>query len=465
MLRQTMRTLEIIRPARFAVLALATLGLLAGSGAQAQTTVTCSTAVGSTNCFAQIPDGARNGAVTGLPQTYNPGTLNSVLVVPASACLSGTVGTVTAQVKIKHTWVGDLIVTLIHPNGVTSVVLLNRPNAAAPSNCSRDDVNATFADGAGTSAATACNYAIPAVGGTVAPIAALASFSGLAGAGNWTLRVQDANGGEYGYLEDWSLTLTCGAAPPVPVVSIVATTPGASFPGVNGQFTVTRVGDLTNPLTVNYTVGGTAVAGTDYTALSGTVTIGAGQATAPITVTPLLVPGANKTVVATLSALGTYTIGAPASDTVTILAAVPPTVSIVATTPNASFPGTNGQFTVTRTGPTTAALTVNYTISGTAASGTDFTPVTGSVIIPIGQSTALITVSPLLVPPFSKTVVATLTSSLTYTIGAPAADTVTILAAAVITAVPTMSPLMLMLLGGLLALAGMLVLGSGRFRG
>ncbi|MEO6324111.1 MAG: proprotein convertase P-domain-containing protein [Thermoanaerobaculia bacterium] len=356
-LKQIMKTLESLRPTRLAVIALASLGILAaGIPASAQTTVTCSTAVGSTNCFAQIPDAYD---ATGVPQTYTSGILDSVLVVPASACASGTVAAVTAQVKLKHTWVGDLIVTLIHPNGATSAILLNRPNAAAPSNCSRDDVDATFQDGAGTSAATACNFTIPAVSGLVAPIGPLAAFSGLAGAGNWTLRVQDANGGEYGYLEDWALTLTCGAIVP------------------------------------------------------------------------------------------------------------PPVVSISASVPTAFFPGQNGQFTVTRSGATTAALLVNYTVGGTAASGIDYVALTGSVTIPIGSSSAVITVSPLLVPPSARTVIATLTASALYTIGNPSA-TVTILAAPTaqpIVQVPALSPMMLMLLGGLLGLAGMLVLGSGRFRG
>ena len=46
-----------------------------------------------------------------------------------------------------------------------------------------------------------------------------------------------------------------------------------------------------------------------------------------------------------------------------------------------------GVFTVSRTGSTTAALTVNYTVSGTATNGTDYQNLTGSVVIPVGRST------------------------------------------------------------------------------
>ena len=44
-----------------------------------------------------------------------------------------------------------------------------------------------------------------------------------------------------------------------------------------GQFTVTRTGATTAALTVNYAVAGTATAGSDYTALAGSVTIPAGR--------------------------------------------------------------------------------------------------------------------------------------------------------------------------------------------
>lgn len=51
-----------------------------------------------------------------------------------------------------------------------------------------------------------------------------------------------------------------------------------------GHFIVTRTGSTANPLTVNYTVGGTAVPGVDYAALPGSVTIPAGQSMVKIPV-------------------------------------------------------------------------------------------------------------------------------------------------------------------------------------
>ena len=64
-----------------------------------------------------------------------------------------------------------------------------------------------------------------------------------------------------------------------------------------------------------------------------------------------------------------------------------PTVTVVATDAAAGETGPNmGVFTVTRTGPTTTALTVSYTVGGTATSVTDYTPaLSGTVVIPIGR--------------------------------------------------------------------------------
>jgi len=54
-----------------------------------------------------------------------------------------------------------------------------------------------------------------------------------------------------------------------------------------------------------------------------------------------------------------------------------------------------GRLIVRRTGPTSKALTVKYTVGGTATPGTDYKSLPGSVIIPAGASFKLITVIPI----------------------------------------------------------------------
>lgn len=75
-----------------------------------------------------------------------------------------------------------------------------------------------------------------------------------------------------------------------PIIRIAATDAAAfesTAPSRAAAFTVYRVGDLTNPLTVNYTIGGTATNGVDYGALPTFVTIPATADRATILVNPI----------------------------------------------------------------------------------------------------------------------------------------------------------------------------------
>ena len=74
-------------------------------------------------------------------------------------------------------------------------------------------------------------------------------------------------------------------------------------------------------MTVQYTVAGTALAGTDYVALPGAVTIEAGSSTATVAVTPID-DGAfesDESVILTLTANAAYSLGSPSAGTVTIV--------------------------------------------------------------------------------------------------------------------------------------------------
>ncbi len=106
-----------------------------------------------------------------------------------------------------------------------------------------------------------------------------------------------------------------------------------------------------------------------------------------------------------------------------------PTVTIAATTPIATEAGpTAGQFTVTRTGDLAAALSVSYTVSGTATPGTDYVTLPGVATMAAGSPTGTITVTPIndTLVEGEETVVVTLDSSSEYTTGSPSSATVTI---------------------------------------
>ena len=132
------------------------------------------------------------------------------------------------------------------------------------------------------------------------------------------------------------------------------------------------------------------------------MTIAAGSTTADIVVSvrnDSLVES-TETVIVTLSAV---TSGDPditidqANKTATVsILDDPTTVSIAATSPTASEPGAQkGQFTVSLASGRQAPLggiQVSYTVSGSAAAGTDYTALSGVATIPAGQSSVQISV-------------------------------------------------------------------------
>jgi hypothetical protein len=156
-----------------------------------------------------------------------------------------------------------------------------------------------------------------------------------------------------------------------------------------------------------------------------------GSATGTITVTPVNDSGveADETVIATLSANSAYVIGSPSSATVTITSDDLPVVTITASDATATEAGeTTGQFTVSRTGPTTSSLSVYFTVSGTATSGEDYLSIGTSVTIGVGSATATMTVTPIddAEVEGSETVIATISANAAYAIGSPTSATVTI---------------------------------------
>ncbi|HEX7176856.1 MAG TPA: Calx-beta domain-containing protein, partial [Pyrinomonadaceae bacterium] len=210
-------------------------------------------------------------------------------------------------------------------------------------------------------------------------------------------------------------------------------------------YTFTRTGDTTGALVVNCTVAGTADSSTDYTQTgataftppTGTVTFSAGNSTATVTIDPTLDSTAepNETVVLTLAAGADYNVGTPSAATGTI--DNDDTAVSVAVSPGAvdEDGATNLVYTFTRT-DSSGALTINFSVGGTATFNTDytqtgaatFTPPTGTVSFADGSLTATVTVDPSAdaTTESDETVVLTVTSGTGYTVGAPASASGTI---------------------------------------
>lgn len=122
----------------------------------------------------------------------------------------------------------------------------------------------------------------------------------------------DASGADDGLsVDDFSIT----PGNTVTTTVSVATTANGAEPNTDGAFTVTLSSTSASDVVITYTVGGTATptpgANADYTALSGTVTVPAGQLTAQIPVDVLddaLAEGVETVTVTLQTATAPYTI-------------------------------------------------------------------------------------------------------------------------------------------------------------
>ncbi len=105
-------------------------------------------------------------------------------------------------------------------------------------------------------------------------------------------------------------------------VYVTATTPDAQEYGTTpGIFRITRPDDDTSqPLTVHYSMGGTALEGTDYVTMPGSRTIASSSTTADVDVLPVSdsLPEGDETVILNLLEDAAYDVGTPSSAIVTI---------------------------------------------------------------------------------------------------------------------------------------------------
>jgi regulation of enolase protein 1 (concanavalin A-like superfamily) len=166
-----------------------------------------------------------------------------------------------------------------------------------------------------------------------------------------------------------------------------------------GIFLLTRSGDTSAPLTVYYSAAGSALHGTDYEALVGSVEFAAGETRAAIAILPIMDGFGESPETVTLSLAagnGNYLLGDSFRGTVTINDLDgPPVLEVAATSLIAAEPSSHGTFRITAKGAGTGSLTVRYKVSGTATAGTDYnisglntTTLEGSTTVTLNNATA-----------------------------------------------------------------------------
>ena len=242
----------------------------------------------------------------------------------------------------------------------------------------------------------------------------------LAGGGNYSI---DSNAG----------SATVHLLDNYPNVDISVTNYTATDGESSTAFLISRETWYTNgpSITVHYGFSGTASNGVDFTqTLTGTVPIAAGQGTVLIPITPVFHANVVGTKELTLTLLSdaAYAIGTNNTATIGLLQDAP-TINVAASGPYATrAAGHAGQFQITRSGGLANSLTVNFNVSGTAVSGTDFTALPTAVTFTPNQTATNLNVTPLVNPPTQgKTVVLSLSTNSNYYLGAYTNAIVTIL--------------------------------------
>ena len=159
--------------------------------------------------------------------------------------------------------------------------------------------------------------------------------------------------------------------------------------GDAGVFLLTRSGDTAAALKVYYGLSGGALHGTDYAMLTGEVIIPAGAASAPVVISPYddEVGEPDETVtLAVANFNNSYSIGTPYQGTITIKDNGDTPLVNVRAGSSGTEGGTNATVIFRSIGTGTGNIVVNYTVGGTAASGVDFTALSGAISVPVNGS-------------------------------------------------------------------------------
>jgi subtilisin-like proprotein convertase family protein/uncharacterized protein YvpB len=121
-------------------------------------------------------------------------------------------------INLSHTWVGDLVVQLIHQPSGTSLTLIDRPGYPENADgCNGDDIVSILDDEISSPVENKCAAFSPSIGGIYKPQQPLSEFAGETVGGTWILRVSDQSRGDVGRLNDWCLFVQASDIPLTPV--------------------------------------------------------------------------------------------------------------------------------------------------------------------------------------------------------------------------------------------------------
>lgn len=210
--------------------------------------------------------------------------------------------------------------------------------------------------------------------------------------------------------------------PVLPTAGVVATKPDARPPDMPGEFSVNLSRLVSLPVTVKYSIGGTAQPNVRYRALPGTVTVPSGSRSVTIPLIPIenykVAP--TQTVVLSLDSGTNYMVIGSKSATVNIHDNNDNVFSIVTDNATAVAGKEPIRFRVTRSGTNLSPATLSWNVAGTAVSPQNYFPgLPSSVVFGQGVKEVAYTLNAIAPLPSNKTISASLIGNPRYTIGTP----------------------------------------------
>ena len=156
------------------------------------------------------------------------GSLASMTASTIDVADAGDINSLTVEVSMEHTWIGDLVMKLESAQGDV-ITLMSRPGMSEPADdgsgcCGTsldfnyspvifDDTALTAAENAGSG------------GGTYIPNDFLSTFTGQSMTGTWTLYIGDSAEADVGSLDYWSLSIDYTADNGIPDDTVDASAP------------------------------------------------------------------------------------------------------------------------------------------------------------------------------------------------------------------------------------------------
>ncbi|MDZ4821102.1 MAG: Calx-beta domain-containing protein [Planctomycetota bacterium] len=298
-----------------------------------------------------------------------------------------SIGNSTVTEGNSGTSMSRFTVTLSAPANGPVVVLYETANGTATAG---SDYMGTFGSLTFASGETVKTVDVPIIGDTL-----------FEPSETFLLRLTSATGATIATSQGTG-TIVDNDTAPLPTLSVNNATITEGNSGTkNMTFTVTLSQASTGTVTVNYaTANGTAIAGSDYNAASGTLTFTAGQTSKTVTVAVrgdtvaestetfrVLLSSATGATIATAQGTGTIT----DNDTAPL-----PTLSMIgnATITEGNSGTSNMTFTVTLSQASTGTVTVNYaTANGTAIAGSDYNATSSTLTFTAGQTSKTIIVA------------------------------------------------------------------------